>query len=954
MLGASILVGALALAQLATEDAAAPLREIEIRSDASPAQLEQVRDLVVLELGAPLSNEAVRRTLANLYATGVAKEVELSVRRRDDGLVATLVIWGNSIVEDVRLSGELGLKRSQLAAVAVSGKGKPLVEERVLKTVFALQDLYRAQGYFEPKVKVAIDYLDTEQRRAILTYRLESGQRALFGEVEFDGEISPFTPNDLRKWLDLPSGTPYRRRVVDEAAERLRRKLLSLDYRRARVEAQPQLYDDTTRQMKVAFRVDVGPQLEVLLIGGDRKNLEEKGLLPFLGEQGYDDALVRQSIQRLRTYFQERGFYDVDVTSRTEEREGSELLVLTIELGSVRTLESVRFEGNSQISSEELSRRITTVERKTLSPGSGKLVTEVLDADLRNLRAFYALQGFPDARVGPVRIDRLEDQLSLVIPIVEGRRQTVSMMSFEGFSALTPASAAGKSASMLEELLANSGLLWAGGPFHPSRLDDSLRLLRLRYEELGYQNAQVSAETAWEEPTGDDAAGTVALRFRALEGWPTVVDRIILRGNLRTRAEVVRRAAGIATGDPISQSRLLEAQRKLYRLGAFSSATVKLAPSEAAGRTRDIVVDLEEGKSRRVQYGFGYDSEDGLRGLLGLSHANLFGRGFTLGTNLRYSERDQRARLTLFQPYLGRYELPVTYSLFYIDERRPSFDVTRLGARVEAYHELAVRERGGSDHAGKDRIGLVFDYRRVRPELRIDPREPTPELERQDQAVRIASLIPNAFFDRRNDLLDPTRGWSSFLQLQAAFPFLSTTEEFFKVSLQQTHYLEVGARARYGVLAGSVRLGGIEPRSSTGGSQELLPNQRVSIAERFFAGGSTSHRAYGLDELGIAGSTLLEDDAGKFRPVGGNGLVLINLDYRFPIFGGFGGVVFADAGNVWADWRDLDPGELELGLGAGVRYLSPVGPLRLEIGWKADPDDSEDRYRIFLSVGNPF
>ena len=99
---------------------------------------------------------------------------------------------------------------------------------------------------------------------------------------------------------------------------------------------------------------------------------------------------------------------------------------------------------------------------------------------------------------------------------------------------------------------------------------------------------------------------------------------------------------------------------------------------------------------------------------------------------------------------------------------------------------------------------------------------------------------------------------------------------------------------------------------------------------------------------------MLEDDEGELRPVGGNGLVLVNLDYRFPIFGGLGGVVFADAGNVWADWRDLRAGDLELGLGAGVRYLSPIGPLRLEIAWKTDRRPGEDAYKIFLSVGNPF
>jgi outer membrane translocation and assembly module TamA len=137
---------------------------------------------------------------------------------------------------------------------------------------------------------------------------------------------------------------------------------------------------------------------------------------------------------------------------------------------------------------------------------------------------------------------------------------------------------------------------------------------------------------------------------------------------------------------------------------------------------------------------------------------------------------------------------------------------------------------------------------------------------------------------------------------------------------------------------------------------EDLPSSRIGISERLFAGGSTSHRAYGRDELGLVGQTLFAvgEGEGDLRPVGGNGLLLGNLDLRFPVLGAVGGVVFLDAGNVWADWREIRPGEAKLGVGLGVRYLSPIGPLRAEIGWKLDREPGEDPYRVFVSIGNPF
>ena len=123
----------------------------------------------------------------------------------------------------------------------------------------------------------------------------------------------------------------------------------------------------------------------------------------------------------------------------------------------------------------------------------------------------------------------------------------------------------------------------------------------------------------------------------------------------------------------------------------------------------------------------------------------------------------------------------------------------------------------------------------------------------------------------------------------------------------------------------------------------------MSIAERFFAGGRTTHRAYGRDELGIPGDTLLDG-----KPIGGKGLALLNVDYRFPLVGGLGGTVFVDAGNVWADWRDMRLGDVKSGAGLGLRYLTPIGPLRVELGWKLDRERGESKSAVLVSFGNAF
>jgi outer membrane protein insertion porin family len=265
-------------------------------------------------------------------------------------------------------------------------------------------------------------------------------------------------------------------------------------------------------------------------------------------------------------------------------------------------------------------------------------------------------------------------------------------------------------------------------------------------------------------------------------------------------------------------------------------------------------------------------------------------------------------------------------------------------------------------------VSLIYDYRIVEttPEGAVPPLS-----DREDRAYRLSSLIPSFLWDRRDDPVLATRGWSSFAQLQWAAPILDTDGDFLKLFLQQTQYVGLD---QFGVLVGSLRVGGIEPfrvlPERDPDDLDGLPNADIFIDERFFAGGATTHRAYDLDELGIERETLrvrlenrsecdpsrgrLEPDCYDIGGLGGNGLLLFNLEYRFSVFGPVEGVVFYDAGNIWPDWRDIDFGGVKSGAGLGLRWISPIGPLRVDVGWKLDRAFYETPYAFQFSFGNPF
>jgi outer membrane protein insertion porin family len=915
---------------------------IEIRSDAPLDEDLDLESLIETEVGQPLTEEDIRDTLRNLQASGTASEIEIYTREDPEaaGVVVVIVFRAVVQVEEVRVTGQLGLPLEDLRRVIPQRNGEPLSEEQVIRGVYALADAYEQAGYFQSTSRVAVS-TDEERRRAVVIYTVDSGPRATVHTIAFSQSVDPLQPAALVGRLRLKPGEPFSRRLAREDAERLRSWLIEQRYSAARVDPPQEEYDSATNSVKLTYPIEVGPKVSVRIVGAEEKTLRRRGLLPFLGESGYDEALLLQASGRIRSYYQREGHYDVRVNTE-EQRSDNELLVtITIEPGPVYTVTSIDLAGNEEISDEDLRAVMLTSERSLLRPGSGRLVQSELGEDIENLNRYYALQGYAQAEVGPPQVDRQGDELRVVIPIREGPRQRLVNLTFEGNENLN-----------LDRLRDNLALQETGG-FHPVLLNRTLDTIRSEYAAQGYVQAQVSAREDW-----DPDHLLVNVVIQVLEGPRQVADRIIVRGNERTRGDVIRRSLDLDEGDPISNVKLLEVERNLYRLGIFSRVDVELVRAGLDAEDRDVLVRVEEGRPRALTYGFGLEVEDpengsaeyNPRGLLGFTNNNLAGRAYSLRTDLRLSERDKRFRLLFNQPYLGEYPVSLTSTLFYEDEFPPneSFEeVVRYGARTEAVRVFTNR-----------RVSLGFDFRRVELEG-VDPEVAANEIERQDQPYELTSLISSFFWDRRDDPLATTRGWSTLTQLQYAFPAFQTDTEFLRLFVQQAQYFDLG---RPGVIAASVRAGAIEPLKTLAPRSEdplgQFQSRNVPLPERFFAGGDSSHRAYGRDDLGIRGETLLLNQAGdEYLPVGGDGVFLLNLEYRFPVFGDFGGTIFFDSGNVWADWRSIDLGELKNGVGLGVRYLSPIGPLRAGIGWKLDRErgtPAEDTYELFFNIGNPF
>lgn len=939
------------VAGAATATDAPLIRAIELRSDVS-LQLERTLDTyLALEVGQPLTEEAIHRTLGNLYASGRATRIALYRRPVSGGVEVIVSLWSSVLVDEVRLEGTFaGLKPAELQARIPQEAGQPLIESRVIRGDYQIEELYAQRGYLDARVALAFSEPDA-RNRVTVTYRITPGERATVGEVELEGDLGPFSVLQLLEEIRSRAGQPFRERTAEEDAERLRSWLIGRGYRTARVELSAQDRSPETGRMKLTYRLEVGPEVVTRIEGAEREKLKKKGLLPFLGEEGYDEALLLQAVDRLKAYYQRQGHYRVEVDADEDRRSGEgesepETLGVTIAIdpGPVYTLERVSFEGNASYSAQRLSELIETSAGRLLGLADGRLVDEVLAADLRNLRSFYALEGFVGTRVGPPRVE-IEDErrIFLTLPIEEGRRRVVGEIRFEGVESLAPV--------RLRQRLS----LTEGSGYNETLLEDSLDALRARYDELGYTRAQVSVEASW-----NDDRSVVDLTFQVLEGSQQRLGSILVTGNRKTRTAVILGALEISSGDPVSGPRLLDMERNLYRLGIFSRVEVEFLPADLGAVRRDVLVRVKEGRTRSLIFEAGYNSEDDARGLIGLSLRNVLGRNYNFQTDLRLSFREERFRLSFEQPRLGDIPFGLLYELFRFEEGRESYDAIRRVGRVELvplaqtelftlavdFREIETEEFAGPLVIEADaEAGEDSSRQQIRPGV-LSPLEQNPD--GTSRAVRVASLIPGFRWDRRDDPVEPTRGWLSGVQVQYSFPALGTKTEYLKLFAQHGHYVSLGGRR---VLALGTRLGAIEPLEIVegAGGERLLS---VPLDERFFAGGRSTHRGFSRFALGIDGETRLREEDRR-APIGGNGLVLLNLELRFPLFSSVGGAVFFDSGNVWRDWRDVDSG-FRNALGVGVRYLSPIGPLRVDVGYKLDRKPAESDFELHFSFGNPF
>jgi outer membrane protein insertion porin family len=908
---ATLLIAALALAPVQWDKAV--VERVTFRAEGSFDHAEIGRVFGV-KVGSPLSRVQVRAGLQALIASRLVEDASVTVEPEDGGVAMTVELELASRVSGVHVDGlPRSYRRRVKSSLGLTVGGTLLVPAFVVALNDEIGRLHD-DGYPDAALDPDLQF-DVAAATVAVTITGSLGEPVRLDTVE-----SPSSGMDGAEILDATRMTPgmrLSRAALNSARSRLARALHRRGFWQALVEQPEVTRSDHTA--KVRLNVELGPKFALQLKGIKSSKGLESAAFPFIrGEESFDEAALDLLLRKIRVFLQDQGRLLARASAQMDTQGDARLLTVTVEEGPVTPIRELRFPGLTALPESALRPRIGARTGHPWRWGGEPVDEASLDADSSSILGTLQEAGYASAKVGPARIVKEGDGVAIEFPITEGSKRTVAALDITG----VPADVA----------LGNLPLA-VGGPWSAAAELQTANQVRLLLQDGGYPDARVAAS----EECGND---TCSVKIVADAGDYGVLGRVAIAGLARTRPTVVRKVADLVQGRPAGPGAQLDAQRRLLGLGIFQRVTVSPIPGQESGPETGVLLDVAEADTRAVSFGLGWDTQDGVRGSVSWSQLNLFGSGWAVGVDLLASRSTSSWQVTLREPAgLALLGVPTWIAVYRSDELYTGYPLRRRGMWIELGDRL---RRPG-------RFLLRYDYQIVDNTAPADILSPS---ERDKANIKIASVTPTLEWDTRDDLFAPRRGLLASLQAQFAFKLFSADSEFEKVTASVAGY----EPALGGVLAASLRAGAIQSRGSSAPSDNLA----VPVAVRFFAGGRISQRAFPQDLLGILGQTLLCPNGSASCPentytaVGGAGLLLANLEWRFPIAGPVGGDVFLDGGNDWASWRDVQPAQMRWGAGLGLRIETPVGPFRVEYGWKLDRLPGESPGELFVSLGNPF
>ncbi|HZQ93076.1 MAG TPA: POTRA domain-containing protein [Terriglobales bacterium] len=966
---------------------------IEVRSNATVSADEVLR--LPQKVNEPLDKNKLRRSIQQLFATGKFADIQVEADRTQKNEVALVFIAEENYF--VGFMTMTGAPRPPTAEQLINATklqlGELYTEEKLQAAIRGIQRVMADNGYYQSSADVRKEpHSDTQQ--IDLHFTVHPGKVARIGQIKVEGQAG-YPPEQVAHIAKLKPGEKVSVDRLNKALQRLRKKYQKQGRLEAQVALVDRVYHPESNALDYAFSIHRGPKVEVRLEGARLSGRKLKKYVPVYEESAVDDDLLNEGRRNLRDYFQTKGYFDVQVDFSHKDDPASDraFVIYTVNLGPQYDLDAVLFQGNNYFNDDVLRERIQVQPSGGLL-AHGRFSETMLVRDKESIEAVYKANGFSKVQVQPMVQKDYRGKaghLAVSFHVVEGPQQRVESLNIVGNRSIP-----------VEELKALINTL-PGQPYSEFTVAGDRDSVQNYYFNHGFLNVRVEA-TAQPDPKDPAQA---AVTYTIHEGAQVFVDRVLFSGLHYTRPSTVGHQFELWNGDPLSQSRMLDTQRKLYDLGLFNQVNMAVQNPDGAAQRKNLLTQFDEARRWTITYGLGLEIQTGTGALpncdtaipacvaerqaaasgentgvsprvsLDITRTNFRGRDHSIVFKSNYGRLQKRASLAYEAPRFWDVDkLKFTGTIFYDNSRDVStFASERLEGSLQVQQKLNRA----------DYLLYRMTYRRVKVDpttLVISP-DQIPLL---SQPVRVGIPSFSYIRDRRDDPIDTHKGYYNTFDFGVASGVFGSEANFSRLLVQNSSYWQLGRRKF--VLARTTQIGFAEPFSGPVKDQNgnLVP-PFIPLPERFFAGGGNTHRGFALNQAGPR-------DPGTGAPLGGGGLLLNSVELRLPpptlpfLENNLSFVIFEDAGNVFNDPGDiphsvfrlqqpnrsqcetLDPNAncsfnyLSHAVGLGVRYKTPIGPLRFDFGYNLNPPTFPERqgsliktlshFNFYFSIGQSF
>jgi len=935
-----------------------PIASVRLTLEGRPVTEASLSEIVETRVGSPLSMIEVRESITHLFSLGRFENVRLHANPEAAGIALIYELVPIHPVSRIEFRGAVnqpGIDEGQMrhAIVDLYGVSPPL--GRVTELARIVEDSLKQNGYLHA---TAVPSAEVEHNpdQATLVFTITPGSRTAVGDVQVVGAPSVTKPELLAK-LDLAPGKPYRRDALAQRIDSFVESRRARGYYEAKVVPAVRLRDND-RLADITLTVTPGPRVRVVFTGEPLPAERRADLVPVEREGSIDEDLLEDSSHGIEEFLKGQGYDDAKATYTRAEHDDELVITFDVHRGPLYRVQQYEISGNTSVTLATLAPLLHVHEHQPFAAAN-------LAADASAIETFYRREGFGATRVqagvDPQPAEGAEIPVVVRVVVRESVRTVVESVRVIGNSALSA-----------DDLVRPLGLQ-PGRPFFAPQMSADRDAMLARYADAGFPDASVDANP------GVSADGSRAdVVFTVREGPQVFVDHILVTGNLRTGNKTILREMQLRPGDPLSAAAVNESQRRLAALGLFRRARINELQVGNENR-RDLIVSVEEAPSTTISYGGGFEVRSLLvsgsptappgasvatselefapRASFSIGRRNLFGknRSVDLFTSVSvhpnqidvagqpsYTFPEYRLVGTFREPRIFDTPADALVTGEFEQQLRASFDFTRRSATAEVGRRL-TRSLSVSGNYQIQTVTLLHEHLSPGDEQIID---------RVFPQFLLSLFSASGIHDTRDDQVNPTRGGYVSVNGQIAARAIGSEVGFGKTYVTGQLFKTI-PRSRGIVFAGSARLGmaaGFPREVTTVENGQILVTEVKDLpaSERFFAGGDTTVRGFAQDQLGTR-ETIVDG-----FPKGGNGLIIFNAEARVPVRGGFGVVGFVDTGNVFASVTDIALGDLRSSAGFGIRYKSPIGPIRVDLGFKLHRLDGEALTALHISLGQAF